>query len=138
MVKHYEIKIETKGTNDIIDLTQEVAKHVEASGISNGIGCIIVPGSTGAITTIEYEPGLLNDFIKALERWVPRNINYEHNRMWQDGNGFSHIRSALLGTSFSFPVKDGRPVLGTWQQIVFVECDNRPRKRRLLLTIYGE
>ncbi len=138
MVARYEIRISTRGSNDIIDITERVVERVRESGIKEGIGCIQLPGSTGAITTIEYEPGLINDLIKAIERLVPRNIPYEHDRAWGDGNGFSHVRSALLGTSFSFPIADGKPVLGTWQQIVFIECDNRPRNRRLILTLVGE
>ena len=138
MVKHYEIVIQTRGTNHVIDLTPEISKRIAESQIKEGIGCVIIPGSTGAITTIEYEPGVVNDLIKAIERMAPQNIPYEHDRAWHDGNGFSHVRSALIGTSFSFPIKSGKPILGTWQQIVFIECDNRPRSRRLILTIVGE
>ncbi len=138
MVKHYEIAVSSKGTNDIIDITDRIMELVSESGVENGIGCVIVPGSTAAITTIEFEPGVLNDLVRAIERLIPRNIPYEHDRAWHDGNGFSHVRSAILGTSFSFPIKNARPVLGTWQQVVFIECDNRPRKRKLIFTIYGE
>ncbi|BAT71086.1 conserved hypothetical protein [Thermosulfidibacter takaii ABI70S6] len=138
MVRHYEINLKTKGTNHVIDITPHITEKVQHSGISNGIGCVIIPGSTGAITTIEYEPGVINDLIRAIERMAPRNIPYEHDKAWHDGNGFSHVRSALIGTSFSFPIQNGRPVLGTWQQIVFIECDNRPRNRRLILTVVGE
>ncbi len=138
MVVKRHIRISTRGSNDIVDITDLVAHEVERSGVKEGIGCVMLPGSTGAITTIEYEPGVLNDLIRAIERLVPRNIPYEHDGVWGDGNGFSHVRSALLGTSFSFPISEGRPVLGTWQQIVFIECDNRPRNRKLILTIVGE
>ncbi len=138
MVLHTEIKLQTKGSNEIVNITDMVRAKIKEAGIRNGIGCVILPGSTGAITTIEYEPGVLKDLIKAIERIAPRDIPYEHDRTWMDGNGFSHVRSALLGTSFSFPIKDKTPVLGTWQQIVFIECDNRPRNRKLILTLVGE
>ncbi len=136
-VETYPIELETRGTNEVIDLTPRVKEILRRAGISSGIACIILPGSTGVVTTIEYEPGVVQDLVKAMERVVPRNIHYHHDAAWGDGNGFSHVRSALFGASFSFPFLEGKPVLGTWQQIVFIECDNRPRKRRLILQLVG-
>ncbi len=137
-VKTFEIELKTKGTNHVIDITPHVKECVEKSNLTDGIACIILPGSTGAITTIEYEPGVISDLIKAIERMAPQNIPYEHDKAWGDGNGFSHVRSALLGTSFTVPFVNKRLILGTWQQIVFIECDNRPRKRRLVVQVVGE
>ncbi len=137
-VKTFEIELKTKGTNHVIDITPYVKGCIERSNITDGIACIILPGSTGAITTIEYEPGVISDLIKAIERMAPQNIPYEHDKAWGDGNGFSHVRSALLGTSFTVPFVNKRLILGTWQQIVFIECDNRPRKRRLVVQVVGE
>jgi len=99
---------------------------------------VFVPGSTGALTTIEYEPGLIHDFPAALERIVPRNIRYEHERRWHDGNGHSHVRASILGPSLTVPFTNGKLALGTWQQIVFVELDVRPRTRELVVQIVGE
>ncbi len=136
-VETYRIELETKGTNHVIDLTPKVREILKNSRIKSGIACLILPGSTGVVTTIEYESGVIQDLIDAMERAAPRNIPYRHDAAWGDGNGFSHVRSALFGSSFSFPFLDGKPVLGTWQQIVFVECDNRPRRRVLVLQLVG-
>lgn len=136
-VETYSIELETRGTNHVIDITPRVKEILRKAKIPSGIACIILPGSTGVVTTIEYEPGVVQDLVEAMERVAPRNIPYHHDAAWGDGNGFSHVRSALFGASFSFPFLGGKPVLGTWQQIVFVECDNRPRKRRLVLQLVG-
>lgn len=136
-VETYSIELETRGTNHVIDITPRVKEILRKAKISSGIACIILPGSTGVVTTIEYEPGVVQDLVEAMEKVAPRNIPYHHDAAWGDGNGFSHVRSALFGASFSFPFLGGKPVLGTWQQIVFVECDNRPRKRRLVLQLVG-
>ena len=133
----YSIELETRGTNHVIDLTPRIRDILRKARISSGVACIILPGSTGVVTTIEYEPGVVQDLVEAMERVAPRNIPYHHDAAWGDGNGFSHVRSALFGASFTFPFLEGKPVLGTWQQIVFVECDNRPRKRRLVLQLVG-
>ena len=138
MVYEGEFEITTRGESDVIGITGNVKVELKRSSITSGICCVFIGGSTGAITTIEYEHGAINDLIKAIEKMVPKNIVYEHDRAWGDGNGFSHVRSAILGTSFSVPVRKGELTLGTWQQIVFVECDNRPRKRRIAVQIVGE
>lgn len=132
------ISVSTKGETDIINITDNVSKIVEKSGIKNGIGCVFVPGATGAITTIEYEPGLLQDLPKALERLFPKNIEYKHHETWQDGNGHSHVRASIIGPSLAVPIKNGKLILGTWQQIVFVELDVRKRKREIIVQIVGD
>lgn len=123
---------------DIVDISQQAQQVVDASGIQNGIACIFNPGSTGAVTTIEHEPGLLEDLPAALERIAPRDITYRHEERWHDGNGHSHIRASLVGPSLSVPVTDGQLQIGTWQQIVFVECDVKSRQRSLLVQIIGD
>ncbi len=132
------IKIQSKGENDIIDLNDVVSEKITESGISNGIVTVFVAGSTGALTTIEYEPGLLKDFPDMLSRIAPNEINYEHEERWHDGNGRSHVKASLVGPSLTIPFKDGSLLLGTWQQIVFVELDTRGRNRNLILQIIGE
>jgi len=136
-VESYSIEIQTKGTNDVQDLTPMVCEILQKSKINSGIACLILPGSTGIVTTIEYEPGVIKDLIEAIKRAAPEDIFYHHDAAWGDKNGFSHVRSALFGASFSFPFNNKKPILGTWQQIVFVECDNRPRRRRLVLQLVG-
>ncbi len=138
MVYEGEFDLKTKGEPDVLDITANIKAILKKSGITSGICCVFLAGSTGAITTIEYETGVINDLRRAIERMAPKGIEYEHDRAWGDGNGFSHVRSALLGTSFSVPVRNGELVLGTWQQIVFVECDNRPRRRTIHVQIVGE
>ena len=121
---------------DVIDLSQEVESAVRASGIRDGLVLLFVPGSTAALTTIEFESGVVEDLKQALERLVPRSISYQHDLAWGDGNGYSHVRSALVGPSLTLPVEEGRLVLGTWQQVVLLDFDNQPRRRRLLGYIY--
>ncbi|MEW5876228.1 MAG: secondary thiamine-phosphate synthase enzyme YjbQ, partial [Candidatus Zixiibacteriota bacterium] len=123
------IEFPTKGDGDIIDLTRKVSSAVGESGIKNGIVTVCAIGSTAAVTTIEYEPGLLRDVPALMERLIPADVTYAHDATWGDGNGYAHLRSALIGTSFTTAVESGAPVLGTWQQIVFLEFDNRPRNR---------
>jgi secondary thiamine-phosphate synthase enzyme len=132
------ISIKTKGEVDIIDLTDKVEEAIENSGLKKGIVTIFMPGSTGALTTIEYEPGLLEDLPAAFERLAPRNISYEHEKRWHDGNGHSHVRASLLGPSLTVPFNDAKLILGTWQQIVFIEFDVRSRARNLVVQIIGE
>ncbi|MDH4123258.1 MAG: secondary thiamine-phosphate synthase enzyme YjbQ [Thermoplasmata archaeon] len=127
----------TAGMDDIHDITEQVEKQVEASGIRNGVACVFVIGSTAAVTTVEYEPGLVKDIQEALERLYPKNIDYEHHRRWGDGNGHSHVRASMVGASLSVPVKDGNLVLGTWQQIVFLELDVRARNREVVVQVVG-
>jgi len=133
-----ELHFNTKGEVEIIDLTGKVNNAVRESAVKDGIVTIFVPGATGAVTTIEYEPGLLHDLPAALERLFPQGIEYEHEARWHDGNGHSHVRAAFLGPSLTVPFKDQQLMLGTWQQVVFVELDNRPRSRRVILQIMGE
>ena len=133
-----QIKISSKSENDVIDITKQVAEAISESGISNGIITIFVSGSTGAITTIEYEPGLVKDFPDLLSRIAPDDINYEHEEMWHDGNGRSHVKASLVGPSLTIPFQDGQLLLGTWQQIIFLELDTRARTRTLVLQIIGE
>ncbi len=138
IVVETEVGIKTSGELDIVDITGEIAKIVSKTGIKNGIANVFVPGSTGAVTTIEYEPGLLKDLPNSLERVAPRNAEYEHEKTWHDGNGHSHVRASIIGPSITIPIKDGALRLGTWQQVVFVELDVRPRSRRLVVTCLGE
>jgi secondary thiamine-phosphate synthase enzyme len=132
------IKIRSRGENDMIDITRSISKAVEDSKIKYGIVTVFVAGSTAAVTTIEYEPGLKIDFPNMLSRIAPKNVEYEHDKTWHDGNGHSHIRASLVGPSLTIPFKDGRLLLGTWQQIVIVEMDIRQREREIILQIMGD
>lgn len=138
MIFSATICLSTSGCGDMIDLTDRVAETVAASGVSDGIAVVFVPGATGAVTTIEYEPGLVQDMKAALERVAPKEIDYAHNRRWGDGNGHSHIRASLVGPSLTVPVIEGKLTLGVWQQIVFLEMDERPRDRNVLVEVIGE
>ena len=132
------IQIRSKGENDMIDLTDQISEFVGDSGIPNGIVTIFVSGSTGSITTIEFEPGLIKDFPEMLSRIAPKNLDYGHEQMWHDGNGHSHVKASLVGPSLTVPFSNGELLLGTWQQIVFLELDTRARTRNLVLQIIGE
>jgi secondary thiamine-phosphate synthase enzyme len=132
------IHIESEGETDIIDITQAVEKTVKKSKLQDGVVTVFVPGSTGALTTIEYEAGLLHDLPAALERLAPRGIPYEHENRWHDGNGHSHVRASIIGPSISVPFVKGNLTLGTWQQVVFVELDTRNRSRDLIAQIIGK
>jgi secondary thiamine-phosphate synthase enzyme len=132
------ISLSTKGFSDIIDITDRVDSVVGHSKIRDGLVTVFCPGSTGGITTIEYESGVLKDLQKAIEKIVPSNVPYEHDKRWGDGNGFSHVRAALMKPSLSIPLIKGRLTLGTWQQIVFIDFDNRKRERNLIVQIVGE
>ncbi len=137
-VKTVRLRLQTKGETDLMDVTQMVENSVRDSGISSGIVTVFVPGSTAGVTTIEYESGAIRDFQGAVERIVPKNIHYDHDARWGDGNGYSHVRAALLGASLTIPFSSSRLLLGTWQQIVLVDFDNRARKRELILQVMGE
>jgi len=137
-VRCSDFSIRTKGENHIIDITPDVAKVVSASGFIDGLACVFVPGSTGAITTLEFEPGLIEDLPAALELIAPKGREYQHHLRWQDGNGHSHVRAAILGPSLTVPFREGRLLLGTWQQIVFIELDIRPRERLVHVQLVGE
>jgi secondary thiamine-phosphate synthase enzyme len=138
MVVTKKISLRTKGNCDIIDITSQVKREVSGSDINSGTVTIFVAGSTGGVTTIENETGLLSDFQDMWERNIPRNIQYQHDRAWGDGNGYSHVRASLLGPSLVVPFTNKSLHLGTWQQIVLVDFDNRPRSREVLLQIMGE
>ena len=138
MVSTHTFSISTKGNTDIIDITNNVASCLADSKITDGILTVFIGGSTGGITTIEYEPGLLRDIPEALDKIAPRNKTYHHDDTWHDGNGYSHVRSAFIGTSFTVPFSKGRLLLGTWQQIVFIDFDNRSRRREIIVQIIGE
>jgi secondary thiamine-phosphate synthase enzyme len=132
-----ELQFSTRGEVEIVDITEKVNSALRESAIKKGIVTIFVPGATGAITTIEYEPGLLSDLPTALERLFPKGIEYGHELRWHDGNGHSHIRASFLGPSLTVPFNDQTMMLGTWQQVVFVELDNKRRSRRIILQILG-
>jgi secondary thiamine-phosphate synthase enzyme len=138
MVVTKKIKLNTKGDTDIIDITAEVNDAVSKSKIKNGAVTVFVPGSTGGITTVEYEPGLIQDLKKFFEKLAPKAADYQHNLRWHDGNGYAHVRASFLGPSISVPVVDSEPVLGTWQQIIFIDFDNRPRSREIIVQVIGE
>ena len=138
MIFSETILLSTKGFSDILEITHHVDGVVDRSKIENGLVTVFCPGSTGAVTTIEYESGVLRDLQKALEKIAPSNIPYEHDRRWGDGNGFSHVRAALMKPSLTIPLIKGRLTLGTWQQIVFIDFDNRKRNRNILVHIIGE
>jgi secondary thiamine-phosphate synthase enzyme len=133
-----DITLQSRGNCDIIDITSQVAKHVEKSVINNGTVTLFIVGSTAGITTVEYEPNLLSDFKDMWDRVIPQNIPYEHNKTWGDGNGHSHVRASTLGASLTVPFVNKRLTLGTWQQIIFVDFDNRPRSRKIVIQILGE
>jgi secondary thiamine-phosphate synthase enzyme len=138
MVETDTISLSTKGFSDVIDITNKVTKIVEQSGIQIGLVNVFCSGSTGSITTIEFESGVINDLKKAIEKIVPSNIPYEHDKRWGDGNGFSHVRAAIMKPSLTVPIIKGKMALGTWQQIVFMDFDNRGRDRKILVQIVGE
>ena len=138
MVVSKKISLSTKGECDIADITPQVEQQLAEAGISNGTVTIFVAGSTAGVTTIEFEPGLTSDFRGMWQRIVPKNIPYAHDRRWGDGNGYSHVRASLLGGSLVVPFSDKRLTLGTWQQIVLVDFDNRPRSRQIILQIMGD
>lgn len=137
-VKNQLIFAQTTGKTDIIDLTTQVEKQVKKSGIENGSVTLFIPGSTASLTTIEFESGVINDLKKAIDRMAPEDIYYEHNERWGDGNGYAHVRAALIGPSLHIPVIGGKITLGTWQQIVLIDFDNRPRERIIQVQISGE
>ena len=134
----HKIYTKTSENTDIIDLTPKVVESLRRSAVQNGAITLFIPGSTAALTTIEFESGVINDLKKAIDRLAPENQYYEHNERWGDGNGYSHVRSALMGPSLHIPVIDGKLTLGTWQQIVLLDFDNRPRERLIIMQAQGE
>ena len=138
MVVTKKISFQTNGQCDIIDITPQVEQQIAETGINNGTVTLFISGSTAGITTIEFESGLISDFQGMWERNVPRNISYNHDRRWGDGNGYSHVRASLLGASLVVPFHSKRLILGTWQQIIVVDFDNRARSRQVIMQIMGE
>jgi secondary thiamine-phosphate synthase enzyme len=138
MIFSETISLSAKGYSDMIDMTPKVDAAIQRSKIENGLVTVFCPGSTGAITTIEYESGVLRDLQRAIEKIAPSNISYEHDKRWGDGNGFSHVRAALMKPSLTIPLVKGKLSLGTWQQIVFIDFDNRERRRDLIVQVIGE
>jgi secondary thiamine-phosphate synthase enzyme len=129
--------VATRGNGEVLDVTGEVAEAVRGSGIANGIATVFVTGSTAALTTLEFEPGLVHDLNAAFERLYPREMEYRHHERWGDDNGHSHVRASMLGPSLVVPVSGGQLALGTWQQIVLVDFDTRPRAREFLVQVMG-
>ena len=138
MIYQQEIQVETSTHGEMHDLTADVARVISASKIFSGIAHVFNIGSTGAIGTIEFEPGLEEDLPVMLDKLFPPSRDYGHERAWHDGNGHSHLQATTLGPSLTVPVKDGKPVLGTWQQVFHLECDIKPRRRRVMVTVMGE
>jgi secondary thiamine-phosphate synthase enzyme len=132
------VQLRTRGETQVLDITQEVAALVQKHGLRHGQVLVFVVGSTAGLTTVEYEPGLVEDLPEAFERLAPRQGRYHHEETWHDGNGYAHVRASLLGCSLAIPVEGGALLLGTWQQIVLVDFDNRPRRRELVVQLVGE
>jgi secondary thiamine-phosphate synthase enzyme len=138
MIFNKTIQVSTKGRGDVIEITGRINDEIQSSDIKNGTVTLFVVGSTAGLTTIENESGLISDFKAMWERLIPSNIRYEHNERWMDGNGYSHVRASLLGPSLSIPLIKGSLTLGTWQQIILVDFDNRARQREVVVQITGE
>jgi secondary thiamine-phosphate synthase enzyme len=138
VVYHKEISINSKGENDIIDITKDVQEVIFESGLKEGICLVFVPGSTGTISTIEYEPGLKIDFPEILNKIVPKNKEYKHHETWHDDNGRGHCKATLMGPSLTIPFQNKNILHGTWQQIIFMELDTRSRNRNLIVQLVGE
>ena len=138
MIVTRKIGLQSKGNCDIIDITSQVEQQIAETDIKNGTVTLFVAGSTAGVTTVEFESGLLSDFQSMWERIIPRNIPYNHDRRWGDGNGFSHVRASILGASLVVPFSNKSLLLGTWQQVVLVDFDNRARSRQIVLQIMGE
>jgi len=137
-IETYSISISTKGNCEMVDITDSVSGLISSNGFTEGNVLVFAGVSTAGITTIEYEPGLLKDYPKFFERIAPASINYEHDNTWHDGNGHSHVRAAIQGASLTVPFSKGRMLLGTWQQIIFVDFDNRSRRREITIQITGK
>ncbi len=132
------LSISTKGFNDIIDITNQVENLIVKSKFVEGNALIFVPGATAGVTTIEYEPGLVKDYPQLMEKLIPSDKTYNHDSTWHDGNGYAHLRASLQGASFTVPFKDKKLLLGTWQQIILIDFDNRPRNRKVIIQLIGE
>jgi len=139
MATYYEeLHFSTKGENDMKDITNDIQKIISSSTLKEGIVCISVPGSTGSLTTIEFEPGLQKDFPEAMNEIAPKKKDYAHHQTWHDDNGRSHVKASLMGPSITMPFHQGKLIHGTWQQIVFIDFDTRPRDRRIIVQLIGE
>jgi len=137
-VKTFSLSLNTRGDADIHDITDAIAQQVSQSGLKNGTVTVFCPSATSGLTTIEFESGALSDLRRLFDEIVPQNREYAHNARWHDGNGHSHIRAALLGPSLTIPFVNGELTLGTWQQVIYVDFDNRPRRRELVLQVIGD
>ncbi len=138
MIATHELTVQTRGDGDMLDLTAQVTNAIQRSAVRSGLVNVAVIGSTAGITTIEYEPGLVADMQKAFDRIAPMGVAYEHDSRWGDGNGHAHVRASMLGPSVTLPLVDGQTVLGTWQQLVLIDFDTRPRTRRIVVQMIGE
>jgi secondary thiamine-phosphate synthase enzyme len=138
MVYTHFIHVDCRGYCDIHNVSPELSKAVRESGMKNGTVTVFIGGSTASITTIEYESGAVQDLKDAIQRLAPQEAYYQHNERWHDGNGFSHVRSALMGPSISIPLVEGQLQLGTWQQVILIDFDNKPRKRRVVVQMVGD
>jgi secondary thiamine-phosphate synthase enzyme len=134
-IEVHHIFVKTSDRTDVVDLTPKVIQEIGRSGVSNGAVTLFVPGSTAALTTIEYESGAIHDLKEAIERMAPEGMYYKHNERWGDGNGYAHVRAAMLGPSLHIPLVEGKLTLGTWQQIVLLDFDNRPRERHIVVQV---
>lgn len=133
-----KVNINTKGNEDFVNITRQLFKLCDSSGLENGIMTVFISGSTAGITTFEYEPGLIRDLKEFYDKMAPTNVHYHHDETWGDANGFSHVRATLTGPSMVIPFEKGKLLLGTWQQVVLMEFDNRPRSREVVVQLMGE
>ncbi len=136
-VSFFTINLSTDGDGDVHDITPQVIRGIGSSELSAGMANIFVPGSTGAVTTIEFEEGVVKDLVTMFDRIISKKEHYDHDARWGDGNGYSHVRAALLGPSMTVPFSENKPLLGSWQQIVFIDFDNRPRRREIIVQLIG-
>ena len=137
-ISRHVLKLQTIHEGELIDITNHVQNTIKDSKSSDGVAFLFVPGSTAALTTIEFEPGLEKDFPAALERLAPKTLPYEHEKTWHDGNGHSHVKASMVGPDLTIPFQKGKLTLGTWQQIFHLECDIKPRRRTIVITVMGE
>ncbi len=137
-VKNNKIKVNTIQETDIVDITENIQNVISSSGIKNGIATVFVSGSTASVSTIEFEPNLVEDMKNAMERIVPSNIRYKHTETWGDNNGKSHVRATLMGPSVTIPFENGKLMLGTWQNIVILDFDTKAREREIIVTVIGD
>lgn len=137
-LKSSTIEVSTRGDTDILDITPQLVDALKGSGMNGGVATLFVTGSTGGLTTVEFEDGLVKDLQEVFEEIAPSSKEYHHNMRWHDGNGHSHVRASLIGPSLTIPFSGGRLALGTWQQVIFIDFDNRPRRREIALQLIGE